>query len=114
MMRLFVLTDKVTGKTAAEMTSREACEREAAWLGGRENFVMRQVMRAPSRGFRLGHPNRYVRPWPETKTKEFHKRYLAGEPISRLAEYFDTSEFRVTSLARKLGIPRRISKKKEA
>lgn len=106
------MADKATGKTVAEMTSREACEREAAWHGGRVKFVIRIAQRESSERFGWGRPNRYVGPWPEAKVKEFHRRHLAGEPIRGLAEYFDTSEVRVTSLARKLKIPKRAPKKK--
>jgi len=110
-MELFALIDKTSGKTIAEATSREACEREASWHGGREKFVIRKIGRESTR-FGWSRPNRYVAPWPETKIREFRKRYEDGEPITRLADYFDTSEVRVTSLARKLGIPYRTPKKK--
>jgi hypothetical protein len=111
MRHLFVLIEKATGKTVAEMTNRKACEREAEWHGGKRLFVIRQALREPSWGFGVGRPNRYVGPWPEAKVEEFRKRYVSGEPVERVADYFDTSVASVTSMARKLHIPRRVPRR---
>jgi hypothetical protein len=111
MRHLFVLIEKATGKTVAEMTSRKACEREAEWHGDKHLFVIRQAVREPSWGLDVGRPNRFVGPWPKAKVEEFRKRYVSGEPVMRLADYFDTSVVRVTSLARKLHISRRVPRR---
>jgi hypothetical protein len=111
MRHLFVLIEKATGKTVAEMTSRKACEREAEWHGDKRLFIIRQAMREPSWGFGVGRPNRYVGPWPEAKVEEYRKRYASGEPVEILAGHFDISVAGVTSMARKLHIARRVQRR---
>lgn len=106
---IYEIRDKRSARIVGQCTSLVHALREVEWHGGADAFQIGKIYRGGWRG-RIGRSTRYVAPWPEPKTQEFVTRWLRGDKIRDLENYFDTSMTALDKKRREMGFPVRLPK----